>query len=56
MQIEDCESKMQDKDIEAIHFRIDPLSLYILINRNSVDDAESQVKRIRQYVVDSMLG
>lgn len=39
-----------------LHYRIDPLSLYILINRNSVDDAESQVKRIRQYVVDSMLG
>ena len=38
------------------HFRNDPLSLYILVNRRYVGDMESHVKRINDYVADAMVN
>ncbi len=39
-----------------MHFRNDPLSLYILINKNSVTDIETHVKRINDNVANAMLN
>lgn len=39
-----------------LHFRNDPLSLYILVNKNSVIDIESHVKRINDHVAEAMFG
>lgn len=36
------------------HFRVDALSLYVLVNKESVDDAESLVNRIIQQVETAM--
>lgn len=38
------------------HFRNDPLSLYILVNKFSVTDFETYVKRINTYVSDAMIA
>ena len=38
------------------HFRNDPLSLYILVNKRYVDDMGSYVKRINDYVANAMFG
>ncbi|MBQ8656113.1 MAG: hypothetical protein IJ527_03530 [Prevotella sp.] len=38
------------------HFRNDPLSLYILVNKKAVSDIDSHVKRINDYVAEAMLG
>ena len=39
-----------------MHFRNDPLSLYILINKRHVSDIEAHVKRINNYVAEAMFG
>lgn len=36
------------------HFRVDPLSLYLLINKQSVDDANRLVAQIKQHVIAAM--
>ena len=36
------------------HFRVDALSLYVLVNKESVDDAESLVNRIIRQVEAAM--
>lgn len=36
------------------HYRIDPLSLYILINKKYVDDVESRLNTIIKFVADAM--
>lgn len=38
------------------HFRNDPLSLYILVNKQYVIDIQSHVKRINDYVAEAMFG
>lgn len=37
------------------HYRNDPLSLYVLINKRSVHDAEAHVNRISKYVAEAMM-
>ena len=44
------------KSNHTAHFRNDPLSLYILVNRRYVGDMESHVKRINDYVADAMVN
>jgi len=39
-----------------IHYRVAPLSLYILVNRQHVDNPDKFAKRIKAYVAEAMYG
>ena len=38
------------------HYRIDTLSLYMLINKENVNDVNLHVRKISKYVAEAMLG
>lgn len=47
-------SVMSDEKFE--HYRVAPMSLYILVNRQHVDDKDAYARRIKSHVADVMFG